>query len=229
MITALTLASNLSLQEEQQQREHRDRRDAKSTQQSYQDIHHTFSFQWGQPTAHHVLLKSHAMNSVVTQWFVSVPPVPQTSFHFPESNANKELIHPTPWISTLLQRPSADPCAGWTQSYSQVSLPPLRSTLPAQPSAFPLYKLRWEGLSLLSSKIAKCFLLDQRRSKLVNHTANAAVARQLPSTAVCTLPANRRCNLLLQAELSIIPDINHWAWTKRPLYLARSFYSSLLW
>lgn len=76
-------------------------------------------------------------------------------------------------------------------------------------------QLRWEGFSLLpSSKTAKCFLLDQRRSKLANHTTNAAMACQLPRVAVCMLPANHRCNLLLQAELSIIPDINHQAWTK---------------
>ena len=97
--------------------------------------------------------------------------------------------------------------------------PEARCQHSAQPTASAYTtQLRWEGVSLPpSSKIVKCFLLDQRRSKLVNHTTNAAVARHLPRTAARTLPANRRCNLLVQAEPSIIPDINRQAWTKRLL------------
>lgn len=160
------------------------------------------------------------MNSSVARWFARVPPVPPTSFHFPEPSCNKELSGLAPHFFLQLQRPSVDPCPrGRTGSWFYLSLSPRRAHCQHSPqhSAYTT-QLRWEGFSLLpSSKIVKCFLLDQRRSKLVNHLTNAAAARQLPRTAMYTLPANRRCNLLLQAELSIIPDIKHQVWTKRPL------------
>lgn len=91
--------------------------------------------------------------------------------------------------------------------------------MPAQPMALCLHNTAsWEGFSRLpSSESVECFLPDQRRGKLVNHTPNAAVAHRLPRTVVCTLPAKCRCNLLLQAQLSIIPGIKLQDSAKRPL------------
>lgn len=162
------------------------------------------------------------MNSPVTWWSASMTLGPPESFHFPKTKL-QQRAHPSH---------SPDWHPAFFSSYTGQGLipdrlsPVLNSLCPhpeaccqhsLQHSAYTT-QLRWEGFFLLpSSKIVKCFLLDQRTSKLVNHTTNAAVARQLPTMAVRTLPANRRCNLLLQAVLSIIPDINHQAWTKRPL------------
>lgn len=228
MITALILAPNLILKEEQCQREHSRRRDT--------DIHTTelaghlitpsaFNEDNPLPTLHASPIYS-AMNSSVTRWFSSMPPVPPESFHFPGPSCNKELIHPTLWI-----RPSSvfSSCSGQASIPAwEAGLGPILHSLCPHPGARCQHspqrsayttQPRWEGFSLLpSSRIVKRFLLDQKRSKLVNHTSGTA--RQLPRTSVCALPANRRCSLLLQAELSIIPDINHQAWTDRSLQLS---------
>lgn len=226
MFTALILASNLSLQEEQQQREHRKRRDTGV---------HTTGLP-GHPS--HLQLsvkKTHSPPPVLlkftTPWTLQSPDdflaclqCPQHPFTSQNQTARKSSSIP---LSRLAPRFFSS-CRGQALiPAGEAGLGPVLNFLYPRPEACcqhsPQHSAyttqpRWEGFSLLpSSKNVKCFLLDQRRSKLVNHTTNAAAARQLPRTAMCTLPANRRCNLLLQAELSIIPDINHQAWTKRPL------------
>lgn len=146
------------------------------------------------------------------------------SFHFPEPNCRLELILYTPWISTPPFSPSAEAkCWSMPEKMDSglffTSLCLHQHTMPAQPMALCLHntaELR-EVFCLPSSKSVKCFLLDQKRGKLVNHTPNAVVTCQLPRTAVCMLPANCRCSLLLQAQLSIIPGIKHQDSVKRPL------------
>lgn len=148
---------------------------------------------------------------MICQHVSSVPQI----LPLPEPNCNLELILFTPWISippfSPLQRPSADPrLRSRTQSCSFPPSAHASSTMPAQPMALCLHNTakltRFSHLP--SSRSVKCFLLDQRRAKLVNHSPNAAVARQLPRRAMCVLPANCRWNPLLQAQLSIIPAQN---------------------